>query len=799
VYFGCELWNLDWKLQLSLILIVVGVATKAFIFSTMLFWYPRLTLVPALLVLPFLYLHPNTWLIPLQGIADAFASPTSLARAMSRYLDPKQLRRFCIAMLFVPTFLEMRTIHFLSQIQQHQRAGTTSRWELLNAGVIVVSFGILYRSYCQRRVSPQDCRHRCLLVLYGSALVRVAMAWDVWNLPLLLAPFCTATGVLLLVSHEDDEWLSRAVRMALRRTLRDVLANVSEGVQQDEMLQLAMLRWIVDYWSNTTTAAPPPSSNNSHPPNGSATSSTASSLTPASLEPSSQRQPDVQWTELLPMLTMTTDQMATEVETLQQHHPRPQRSASQSAASMGSDYSSQISGRPAARRTASASSFPEQSNGTNPAESSVSSVYNLQSMLSGMDVDEHAKPAVLAYQEMINDFPPPHIVAILVSVARRCPALLVLIMHVISPRALTTSLSSSLILVPLIVMELLRIREWSDSCQRVQALMRNKSEGVTNDTRQDEGASLWMNRDGSTIDSMVLLVSGDRLCTYRPPSLLVVWMNIRSSVSALKVGLTAVRCAHTTAVAVDFCGNLLSLASLGVEVSQFGWLHGLAIVAKEVIALHSSSTTSRDTRYTSAALNAVSNSRKMSRNVRVLLEEENNVVNQLLGPTLGVLSVVIGRGWIWGREEHRPPVVASTVRIEELDNSETSADAVETPLQVANESREPSPGKRCANSLDETPLAPLSTAAVELNKILGKPNLADEKAEKDEQDKSKKAASVVEAVDTNVFEVKLREKVISKEANDVQDTRSKLLSEFMELVSSCAESSIIDDVRIYCW
>jgi len=80
-------------------------------------------------------------------------------------------------------------------------------------------------------------------------------------------------------------------------------------------------------------------------------------------------------------------------------------------------------------------------------------------------------------------------------------------------------------------------------------------------------------------------------------------------------------------------------------------------------------TTDDRTKYTSAALNAVSNSRKISQNFQIIMDAEDHV-QQMFAPVLGVLAILVGRGWMWGREEGstsiRPP--QSTVQIEELES-----------------------------------------------------------------------------------------------------------------------------------
>lgn len=557
LYLGQELWQLNWKLRMSLALLLVGVVTKAMVLSTLIFWYPRWFLMPALAALPFLYLHPHYYQRAFENFAESISSPVALAEALSR-TDPIQLRRICLFMLLVPTVLEMRTLHFLSQVSNDGSS-------VLSILCIAVLSAALCYSYDRGKVTPHECTKRGLIVMYGAALLRVAVSGDsIRHLPLLLAPFSLATGVLLYSSGErdDEEWLSRAIRMALRRTLRDVLAEVGESVQQDEMLQLAMLRWIVDYWTNTTTpdgnsggtggserppqpAAPPTSTGERPSPPASSAVVTANTTLPGS-------RPEVQWPDLLLMLTMTTGQMESEVETLQQQQQQAGGSSSH---------------RPAS--SASSTSTPPEAHSP-----SISSVQNLQAMLSNMDLDSHAKPAVEAYRRSVRDFPPSQTVSIVVSVARRCPALLTLIVHVWFGSHATSGVLSSLLLAPIVAFELLRVQEWSDSCQHATSLMKTAS---TMTTTVQTRASRSNNTGGipnpaaavADVDPMILLLSHDRLSLHQPPQLLVVWMNVCSSVGALQTGLTAVRCVQTTAVAVDFCNNLVSSGFMAILLLMY--------------------------------------------------------------------------------------------------------------------------------------------------------------------------------------------------------------------------------------
>ena len=77
-------------------------------------------------------------------------------------------------------------------------------------------------------------------------------------------------------------------------------------------------------------------------------------------------------------------------------------------------------------------------------------------MMTSLNVDERAKPAVKSYKLAIESIPPPRRVAIAVAIARRCPALLSssLLLFVQPSR----SIQSLMLLLPLILLEVMRVK-----------------------------------------------------------------------------------------------------------------------------------------------------------------------------------------------------------------------------------------------------------------------------------------------------------------------------------------------------
>ena len=307
-------------------------------------------------------------------------------------------------------------------------------------------------------------------------------------------------------------------------------------------------------------------------------------------------------------------------------------------------------------------------------------------MLASFNVDDRAKPAVMAYKQAVTSFPPSRRDAVWISILKRCPATLALLyLYLVGS---DVAFASTLTLLPFVVMEAFRVLHWAEACQRTLGPQGQDSQEVV--TRGD--VVVKMITIPADMDPMCILLSGDVYDPLRPPPLLQVWVNVCSSVVALEAGLTAARCAQTTAVAADFAGNLMSLAQFGVEVSQHGWLHGLTVMIQEVVYMHA--TGGDNTKYASAAVNAVRNGSIVARNVRALAEEDAH--NPVIQPLLGVLSAVIGHGWLWGREEQSHQ--ESSVTIEEIlrdEEVEGNVAQESVPIEATDteESSPPSPAR----------------------------------------------------------------------------------------------------------
>ena len=694
-------------------MLAVGLLTRLFLLSTWYLLYPRLAILSFILVASVLYIDPfdvnnqlkGTWEV-LVALFSPSSSQQQVVQAMNmntQRLDLHKIRRLSFILFFViPTVLEIRTFSFLSRINAEQVTNaingngnsngwttttttTTSLLYCYNIGVTVCIFIVMIFLLKVRGMKPCDASYRGLLILYGSSLLITIVRYDnekndIRRIPLLAAPFLTAMSTLLLIYQDDNmEWLSRIIRHTFRLSLRDVLSSVSERVNEDEMLQLAILRWICDFWASNPASTTPQtkegtdssasnvtsSSSQSSPEEHTIFSTTINSST-GSTQPPSFEPNDIRWEELQPMLNIEIDHMETEIDALRSK-------STQSGDSDDSTYAQQIqSDAISSISSANSSHHQKQQNHHN-----MQSLVALKSMLLSFNVDDRAQPAVLAYRRAVESFPPKKRTAVMISILRRCPALLTVIFHIFCD--IDSLFISSVILSPFLVMEYYRIVGWMEACQRFAPTTSNE---IDEQQIQDWRIPACL----ESLDTMTILLSGDVHSTFRPPSLLMVWHNVVSSVSALEVGLSTVRCAETTAVAVEFAGSAMSLVQFGFEISQNGIFHGVMVLVNEMLSMHANGrditnledlSDDRSVQYTSAAIRAVHSGQRVVKNIHALSEDQNVV--PIVQPFLRFLGMLTGHKWIWGKEEKRedvlyadPEIPSSDVELRdtEIDNGE---------------------------------------------------------------------------------------------------------------------------------
>jgi hypothetical protein len=662
VHFLYEIWNLEVRVRLGLVLLGLGLLARLFVWSFWYMLYPRLALLSLVLLASVIYLDPLEVKQQVKIMGEVLFQPEKAIQAIEK-LNVNHIRKLAGILFLFPTLLEIRTLLFLSQISAEIESLSYS------IGIGSLLLGVMLFLFQYKRIKPRDATYQGMLIAYGSALLVSISMFNMRRMPFLAAPFLTATGTLLLTYQDDDmEWMSRVVRHALRLGLKDVLTSVGSRVSEDEMLQLAILRWISDFWANnpgmpssTTSSSSSPnktqqeslsqqsSTESSHAtmstttPSTNNNSTTVSSsripITQTSNPPSSLPQRDVQWEELLPMLNVEIDHMEVEAETLQFGSLNQQLSPPSYCATS-----------------------QQQSNNFDAFE-------DLKAMLLSLNIDERAKPAVESYRRTVESFPPPKRWSVLLSILRRCPALLTLVVQVLLGE-IKHLVASIMFLMPFVVMEYFRILQWIVSCQEVV--------NVAGEVAGSDQESDWTVPTGlKNVDTMTILLCGDNHSAFRPPTLLRVWHNIVSSVSALEVGLTAARCAETSAVAADFAGNVMSLVQFGFEVAEHGLLHGLAVLVREAISTGGDfSNLDRmddgSIRYTKAAVHAVQSGHRVARNMQALSEDEH--VGAFVQPVLQALAALTGHGWLSGKEDPIPKQNDSPgVVIEEI-NEEVDLD-----------------------------------------------------------------------------------------------------------------------------
>jgi hypothetical protein len=675
-----EFWTLDTKIRIALLFLLVGALCRVACWMTWYLWYPRTIVMICTLLGSWVYLDHAGIPRHIESFVRTLADlPKRIPETLEK-MDPKQARMLCVLMLFVPTLLQMRTISFLADVNA---SGGTWMWNFFVFFLLVALSA--YHLSSPGKKAARDIFQLCVLILYGSALWITLKHWNLLTMPSLAAPFFLSTGTLLLSydDHHNMEWFSHMVRHALRLTLRDVLATLGTSLQEDEMLQLAMLRWIVDYWSYTP---PPPQTGPTNSSSGNSTSPGASYTTTITQPP---RQ-DLEWDELFPMLNVAADQMTSEVQSLQEQQ-------------QSSGSSSIHSGSP-------------------PGNASTSKAYqslqNFQAMLACMNIDDRAKPAVESWSRNVKEFPPNRQLALLVSITRRCPACLVLIWQFLVAsmfQSYGTTLRILLLLLPLLGLEVLRIQAWLLACESLNRLLEagEATKSTTGTDRTEATASLLSSSSSGSllaqVDPMTILLSGDDdtiltttttdtneggtnvITTMTIPTLLIVWRNIQSSVGALEVSLTAARCVHTGAVALEFAQNVMSLAQFGAEVQRYGWMHGLTVIVKEVI-LHRGNNAmdsrARGASYTHAAVHAVQNGQRVAHNLRVLAEEDDNL-GKVLGPIVGGIFGIVGNLFQWKKSESEEDVTTKPQdEQEEKQSGQEGGDKNNTAAAAAAEQEE---------------------------------------------------------------------------------------------------------------
>jgi hypothetical protein len=768
-----ELWQNDLYFRLALILLLMGSILRLILYSCYLYFYPIPVLVGLAVVfsigLPVVAWHypilMRIWRDVSKNTSSRTISPQEhILLMIEQSLHSTPVRNIILVLWYVlPTVMAMRTYQFLCLLtgtsntavatffttlamlyylrvmppSQHQRLLGCWSGRTTTTDVVVVGAANDGRSATDP-TTDQSLSFGPLYILYGCALM--ALPGQEWyHLPAIGSQFALASAYLLFQHNDNgDCYWSDTIQRALRNTIRTILVQAQTTVQQDELLQLTMLRWVAEYWASSTSSSGSRdghnnNNNNNSPPHSSSSGGDAggggvgsgaihhssTTTTPTTTTETNDNEDNVEWSVLSTMLQHTTEQMAREAVDLQQQQqqqppppPHARGSQQQAPQQQNAPPASSSSNNNTTNNNNNTTTTTTNNNNKNNNNDFMSSIEGLQAMFTSMDLDETAKPAVQSYQRLVAAIPPSRDMALVLGLLYRIPATILFVgygllamfgVHYPPTRTLFP------LLLPFVVLEWLHVQQWLDACRVAAA-----DTGVADADVVDPA-------DWPTADPMILLLV-DRTPTS---ALLRVWRNVTASVSALEMGLVAARCVQTTAVAADFCANMISLANLGQEVSQHGVLHGVAVVVRELIHLHQTATpldqlthgiaTPPGASYTSAAVSAVRNSQRLSRNLNVLASpEENNRGGSLLltvvAPVAAALPLVVGRGWLWGGNggnttttttnnnnnnnngpvflEEAPPDQNTTLSdriFEVVDDADTSPEDSEQPLVPSRE------------------------------------------------------------------------------------------------------------------
>jgi hypothetical protein len=560
-------------------------------------------------------------------------------------VDGRVMRRVVIGMVyFVPTLMEMVALLLLSGMIAEGQGG----W--MKIGLcwlsILVQGGVLLRFHFDIRVTSEtvndlgdeerkpfptrywgngkyvignitlmrksdstlfQCKVHGWIYLYFMTLMTTTIQVTMHRIhqPLLLSgPFLVATGAFLVLSvadhdDEEDDFFLSILRKVLRRSLHDVLLEVGDSVEEDEMLRLAMLRWIVDYWASVRKSTKQCDNENipNHeigtrsgtvedfqrdtstlPRNTSTVSTHNSSCNRRNVEYDSE----LEWSRLYPMLNMTTDQMLQEV------------------------------------------------NNSDQEEENIS-VKALKQMLSCLNCHERAKPAIESYKRAIHELSPTRSVAIYVGIAYRCPAIIsCFLFYLLQP---IKANQCTLVLLPLIFFEMMRLSEWIYVCGQIRQLPCIHDDKLQEGTKQNEHnwvTSLFPHE----VSAMEILLCKDDYESHQSGTAIHVWLNLCQSVKALESGLTAMKCVKTAQVASDLAFNIVSLTKVVKDVSHEGIVGGAGLIFLDLFHFHlekRSSTHRQNARgsggqretFVKAAFDLVENSQRLTKHVNELAEDTN--------------------------------------------------------------------------------------------------------------------------------------------------------------------------------
>jgi len=374
------------------------------------------------------------------------------------------------------------------------------------------------------------CQVHVLVYLYLSAFLATIFLIEYSQIhrSILLARlffFASSTFLILFLSQRSDDGrivLLEIVQSAIRFALIDALEHVGEDAAEDEMLKLAMLQRIVDYWAYLLST--PSDHNNSTNANNRAQQYEMSEVI------------GISWYALASMLSITTTQIRNEV-----HHA--------------------LSGK-------------------NGCQNQHSSICDLESMLSSLDVSKRAESTIMAYRTVIEECPPSRKMAIILASMCRCPALLSIFYLYMSGSIY--QIHVTIALSPLLLLELIRMKKWSTSCQYAMR--------VRLQTEDHNYHDYTFGLIPTEMEPMDILLSRDDYSPGNRGSALQVWVNLKDSITALQLGLMSVETAQLEKkIALD----VIPLGKFTYKISQKEIPHSLMTLALDVWHVYTKISSSR--------------------------------------------------------------------------------------------------------------------------------------------------------------------------------------------------------------
>jgi len=506
-------------------------------------------------------------------------------------------------------------------------------------------------------------------------------------------------------------WMLECTRHAVRLTVRDIvqellitLANTpNKEAPVDELLQLVMMRWIVEYWATISSSVA-----------GSRGSCSTSSTTTAASTMNSNTTPVIShkdadhtstaalgWEEMRSMLSTTANIMMEEISETEifssssdPNHAgnRMQDQNCYSSATLQAssncvscehgdlfpDYPNEdwIASRPPSTFTAPqtvARVFYDDLNSptyttsnTKHGNTTIPSVpfSDLQSLLFSFDVDQRARPAVLAYKRFVFALPPSRNVALFMAMITKlpCTIAMLLLCSLSKTNACVILLWGTLPLLPISIVEIIMVHLW---IKTITASPDQTSMVESRDRRNNADVYVLFPYSLDSIDILFASIDSEGgKVVLKKHSLFHVYRNMQRSVEALEVGVLVARAAQTTALTLGFATSIIHLTEFRHELNQ-GWFHGFRLLLAELLEyqelqkrndddIYTTAHSRSGGKYATAAHIMMRNSQLVAKNISII-QQDHPLISELIACATGVAShallAVTGRGWLWGKEE----------------------------------------------------------------------------------------------------------------------------------------------------